>query len=273
MLGDPDELLVRARRVLLDALEALSSQRDSVVLIGAQAIYLHTGDLTVALPPMTKDCDLAIDPRTLSVQPLIEAAMRAAGFELHPERPQPGTWIGAEGVPVDLMVPDSLAGVGGSRGVRVPPHWNQSMRRANGLEAVVLDRRKMWIRSLEDGDLRAFEAWVAGPAALLVSKLHKLAEREDQPHRLADKDAHDVYRLLAAIGTRELAESFGWLRRDPMASEATRAALAILERLFARGPAALGSMMAGRAESGVGAPDVVSASAAALAADVLAIVA
>jgi hypothetical protein len=42
--------------------------------------------------------------------------------------------------------------------------------------------------------------------------------------------------------------------------------------LFADGPEAVGSVMAGRAEEGVGEPDVVSASVAALAGDVLAVV-
>jgi hypothetical protein len=33
-----------ARRSLLDALDALSSQLDALVLVGAQAVFLHTGD-------------------------------------------------------------------------------------------------------------------------------------------------------------------------------------------------------------------------------------
>ncbi len=39
----PDPLYALARAVLLDVLEALGDQRDAVVLVGAQAIYLHTG--------------------------------------------------------------------------------------------------------------------------------------------------------------------------------------------------------------------------------------
>lgn len=61
--GGPD-LLIRTRTVLLDALEALSAHRESVVLIGAQAIYLHTGEAAVALPAATKDSDFVIHPRT-----------------------------------------------------------------------------------------------------------------------------------------------------------------------------------------------------------------
>ena len=42
---------------------------------------------------------------------------------------------------------------------------------------------------------------VAGPAALLVAKLHKIGERVGSPDRLNDKDAHDAYRLLVATDT------------------------------------------------------------------------
>lgn len=152
-IGDPD-LLIRSRRALLDALEALREHQESVVLIGAQAIYLHTGELEVALPAMTKDSDLAIDSRTLASEPLIEEAMRAAGFALRTEKPQPGTWINPSGIPVDLMVPEALSGPGGTRGARVPPHASQAMRRAVGLEAAMMDRRKMRVTSLDASDTR-----------------------------------------------------------------------------------------------------------------------
>lgn len=266
--GGPD-LLARTRAALLDALEALADQREAVVVIGAQAIYLRTGGMAVALQEMTKDSDLALDPRRLSPEPHIEEVMRAAGFELQADRQQPGTWVNADGIPVDLMVPAALSGPGGRRGARVPPHSKLAMRRAAGLEAAVVDRAPLSIAALAPDDPRVFTALVAGPAALLVSKLHKLAEREGDPDRLADKDAHDVYRLLTGVSTAELVATFSWLRDDPLAGEPTRFALAALERLFASGADALGSMMAGRAETGLGAPEVVSASVSVLAADLL----
>lgn len=46
---DPADLLVRARSVLLDALSALTDHLDAVTVIGAQAVYLHTGGIDVAL--------------------------------------------------------------------------------------------------------------------------------------------------------------------------------------------------------------------------------
>jgi len=62
-LGDDSgNLLVRARSALLDAIDALAEQKNSVVLIGAQAVYLHAGGLNIALAEATKDADLALDP-------------------------------------------------------------------------------------------------------------------------------------------------------------------------------------------------------------------
>jgi hypothetical protein len=51
--------------VLLDALDALGDQRDAVVLVGAQAIYLHTGAAELAVAEFTTDSDLGIDPSAL----------------------------------------------------------------------------------------------------------------------------------------------------------------------------------------------------------------
>jgi hypothetical protein len=60
-----DPLYVVARTVLLDALEAIGEQRDAVVLVGAQASYLHTGETDIAVPAFTTDGDLAIVPARL----------------------------------------------------------------------------------------------------------------------------------------------------------------------------------------------------------------
>ena len=38
-MSDFDELYVLARRVLLDALDAIGPHRDAIVLVGAQAVY------------------------------------------------------------------------------------------------------------------------------------------------------------------------------------------------------------------------------------------
>ena len=67
-----------ARTVLLDALEALNEQRDAVVLVGAQAIYLHTGDAEIAVPAFTTDGDLVIEPARLKDEPRLVEAIRSA---------------------------------------------------------------------------------------------------------------------------------------------------------------------------------------------------
>lgn len=132
------EPLVAARRTLLDALEALAEQREALVLIGAQAIYLHTGAAPVALAETTKDSDLAVEHRNLSDSPLLDDAMTRAGFRRDLQHPQPGGWLSAAGIPVDLMVPEALAGGQGRRGARIPSHSTQATRRTAGLEAAVV---------------------------------------------------------------------------------------------------------------------------------------
>ena len=58
-----DELYARSRRALLDALEALAEHRDGVILIGAHAVYLYTGeaDVPARAKPMSR---LPPGPRT-----------------------------------------------------------------------------------------------------------------------------------------------------------------------------------------------------------------
>lgn len=127
----------------------------------------------------------------------------------------------------------------------------------------------MLIESLDSNDGRSVTAQVASPTALLIAKLHKLGERRLSPHRLLDKDAHDVYRLLLETRTEEIAQGFSRLMQDDVAGLVTSSALPLLTELFADGPDALGSEMAGRAEQLVGDPAVVSQSVSVLAADVL----
>jgi hypothetical protein len=269
--GDGD-LRVRTRRALLDALEALSDQLDALVVIGAQAIYLHTGEIEVALPEETKDADIGIDVGRLQDVPQIEAAIKAAGFRKNLKDPQPGSWLSPDGIPVDLMVPEALAGPAAPnrRGARIPPHHKGATRRATGLEGVVIDNEAQEIGALEPGDDRVFTVRVAGPAALLVAKLHKIGERHEQGgKRLRDKDAHDIYRLLVAIDTEDLAGRMSSLRREELSSEVAEQALDYLAELFAKA-GSVGSEMAGRAEEGVGEPEIVAASVSVLANDLLA---
>jgi hypothetical protein len=143
------------------------------------------------------------------------------------------------------------------------------MRRALGLEAAVIDNAVMEIVALAHDDDRKFSARVAGPAALLIAKMFKIGERVDDPRRLVDKDAYDAYRLLVTISTEDLASSMGSLLDDQVSADVTRQGLDYLGSLFAAGPEAMGSTMAGRAEGDLGSPETVAAACAALASDLL----
>ena len=65
MAGEPDPEYVRARRVLLDALESLAAHGNALVLVGAQAVYLRAGPGDLAVAPYTTDADLCIQPARL----------------------------------------------------------------------------------------------------------------------------------------------------------------------------------------------------------------
>lgn len=268
-MADPVSIeTIHARTALLDALEALGVHRDSVILVGAQAIYLRTGHADVALAEYTTDADLAIDPRTLGPDPRIEEAMSAAGFIRDPANINPGTWISARGIPVDLMVPHKVAG-SGRRGATVPPHDRGAMRRTVGLEAALVDNGTLTVDALEAGDERSFDIRVAGAAALLVSKLHKVSERRDTPSRRDNKDAHDIYRILVALPTADLVRSIRLILREDVSRDVATDALTALADLFAAGPEMVGSTMAGQAELGIGDPVQTSLAASILAADLI----
>lgn len=236
---------VAARRVLLDALVALEPQTAAVIVAGAQAIYLRTGHGDLAIAPFTTDGDLAIDPTLLEDAPELEAAMRAAGFELalvggHLE---PGSWTASTVVdgneitiPVDLIVPEGAAPSGGRRGARLGVHGRRAARRATGLEAALVDRSPMAIAPLDPRDARVVQAQVAGEAALLVAKAHKIHDRQQRgrPDRIDDKDAADVVRLMQATTPSAVGATLAELLEHPVANSACADGLVFLDELFGR---------------------------------------
>jgi len=153
-----DPAYVAARRVLLDALRALTPHGPAVIVAGAQAVYLRTGSADLAIAPYTTDGDLAIDPHQLADVPLLAAAMEEAGFALSTE---PGIWHaparvdGMEvAIPVDLIVPERVAVGRGRRSVRLGPHGRRAARHAAGLEAALVDHAPMTIAALDPNDNR-----------------------------------------------------------------------------------------------------------------------
>ncbi len=216
-----DELYVLARRVLLNALDALGEHRSSVVLVGAQAIYVRVGDGDLAaVAPFTTDGDLAVDPRVLKEIPPLEQAMLGANFI----KKDVGVWLAREqtadnvnvDVTVDLLAPQALSPAEGSRNAGLVGH---------------VDCDVVTLRALESVDGRAHELRVGGPAALLVAKATKIADRVGTK-RLKDKDALDVLRLLRGTDTADVAARDQRLLNDPMAGAQAAQALALLKNQF-----------------------------------------
>jgi hypothetical protein len=265
---DPE--YVAARRVLLDALAALGDHRKAVVLVGAQAIYLRVGDAPqaeLAVAPYTTDGDLAIDPRRLQNEPKLAEALQAARFEL---TVKPGTWTLAEtDVQIDLLVPSALGGPG-RRGARLGPHGNDVARKATGLEAAVVDHSILRVGALDLADDRIFDLAVAGLGALLVAKLHKLAERRGDESRLSGKDALDTLRILRHAEAAELASTLAKLGNDSTAGEVTRRARDHLSELFAD-RTSLGPVLAARATAGLADEKAIALSCEVLARELLAL--
>ena len=273
MSGELDPHYVVARSVLLDVLEALGPQWKAIILVGAQAIYLHTGAIDLAVPEFTTDADITIDPTLLQELPEIESAMRAAGFD---RGRRVGAWVvvrDIDGVPmeveVDLMVPEAVGGIG-RRAARLAGHAKEVARKARGLEAALIDKGTATIAAFEATDTRSFAIAVAGPAALIVAKLHKIIERlsERERRRLDDKDALDLLRLLQATATEGLASTFVRLLKADVAREVTHEALTALRDLFAD-PQGAGTQMAVRAAGALVSADEIAGSCAVLATDLL----
>ena len=244
----PDPIYVAARRVLLDALAALAPHGKAFIVVGAQAVYLRTqpNDVVVTVAPYTTDADLALDPTLLGDEPLLEDSMRRAGFELRgndDDQTQPGIWSAIENVegrdviiPVDLIVPEAASTGGGRRGARLGAHGNRAARRAVGLEAALIDHDSMTISSLDPEDRRQANVEVAGVAALLVAKAHKIHDRvaTGRVDRLSDKDAADVYRIMQTASPPEVVATLRALLVDPLAGGVTEQALDYLRDLFGR---------------------------------------
>ncbi len=256
---------VAARRVLLDAVEALHPHERAVVLAGAQAVYLRTGPASLPIAEFTTDGDLAIDPALLTEAPPLTGLMEAAGFELAVKRGarEPGIWekkVMVDGteiaVPVDLIVPTDVAPPGGRRGARLAGHGKGAARKTEGLEAALVDNDVMSIRSLEPDDDRSARVRVAGVAALLVAKAHKIADRIDtqREDRLADKDAADVLRLMQSTAPTAVAATLRSLLDHPDAGASTASALERFDALFGS-RAGSGIEMASRALRGAIPPE------------------
>jgi len=209
--------------------------------VGAQAVYLQTGDAGLSVAPFTRDGDVALDPGPLlaAESPLLGEVMAAAGFALRINTHggiDPGTWmktttVGAAefSVPVDLIIPlGALLAPGKTRGARLGAHGKTAAMQTRGLEAALVDRQVLTVQGLAPGDTRSAAVAVAGVGALLVAKVIKLQERVAGARldRQRDKDAGDIYRLIRTTPVEAMAARLAGLRRDHLAGAITTEAVA-----------------------------------------------
>ncbi len=235
---ETQEIYIGARRVLLDALEALVEHRKSIVVVGAQAVYLHAGSSELAISPYTKDADLAINPMQLSHSPEIFHTMTSAGFELL-ENGSPGQWtksieLGGNTVhiPVDLMVPSSFVTRQSRRSAKLDGHNKRVARKVDGIEAVLIDNGLKIISGLESNDCRQIAVSVAGPASLIIAKSYKIHERQHSQNRFVDKDALDVYRLIQSISSEDIVTGLLKVLNDSKSHEMASTGIRYFVELF-----------------------------------------
>jgi len=158
--------------------------------------------------------------------------------------------LSPDGIPVELLVPRALDQGPARRSADLRPHARESARKVAGLEAAALDHTLETLTALDPADPRAAALRIAGPAALVVAKLHKIGERAASRDRLLNKDSHDLYRLLLHVPATSLATRLSWLR-DTAAGDITRRALEYLHELSGSENAPI-PQMAAAAESAIG---------------------
>ncbi len=231
-MSDPNVApeFVAARHALLGVLEVLREQMAGLILVGAQAIYLHAPADQTRQPTYTTDGDLVIDPDLLTERPDIGQTLLSAGYTAHSS---PGTFFGPNGIAIDLMVPDGALPPPRRRTAELHGQSAATARRTAGLELALFDASPMEITALDPADARIVTLRVAGPAALVIAKLTKLDERLAAPRqsRVLSKDAGDLLRLLRfcdseaigyrlrelsseAVGSRVVEKAIGFLRHD-----------------------------------------------------------
>jgi hypothetical protein len=239
MIGGRDGYTV-ARQNLLHALHALEIyRRDAIVVVGAQAIYLQTHEAdTSPFLPFTLDSDLAVDPRKLETVPPIRQTLIEHGYQHRADNPglywAPGSSDDRplDGAAVDILVPEEFATGRGRRDARIPGDNERAARRVPGLEAALYDRDLMTIGGFGE-EQRGIEAFVAGPAALIVAKAQKIADRGDE--RLKAKDASDVFLLLRAFDVHELGARFAALAAVEEIRVPLRQSVAAVREVFING--------------------------------------
>ena len=207
----------RSRRLLITTIIALGPYAEALTIAGAHAVHVWVqkkwGPIDME---STRDGDLVIDPVFVAEDPKILDLMASIGLEpAREERPEIYGYSSERGLPweqrttVDLLVPEGYAGKKG-RTARIAGQ-DKATTRAYGLELAVHDRVLTEISTIDAEPTISAKAYVAGPAALLIAKAHKvherLAEVDRRPDRLRPKDSGDIALLMMVTDGVEVAET------------------------------------------------------------------
>lgn len=207
----------RSRRLLITTIVALGEHADAVTVVGAHAVHVWVqkkwGPIDME---STRDGDLAVNPVLIAEDPKIMELLAVIGLEpARPERPGIYGLVSERGISweqrttVDLLVPEIYAGSKG-RSARIPGQ-KRATTRAYGLELAVHDRALTHFSTSDGAPELTVDVNVAGPAALLIAKAHKVSERladvEKRPDRLRPKDSGDIALLMMVTEGAEIAET------------------------------------------------------------------
>jgi hypothetical protein len=237
MNGARREFVV-ARKNLIRILRALAIYDPrSVIVVGAQAVYLRTSQVVLPFAPFTYDSDLVLNPQLLATSPPIRTTLFENGY-VHRDN-QPGLYWASgddarrneQGTQVDLLVPEEFAQGTSRRDAGLPGDNERVARRTPGLEAALFDHDLIRIEDIADpGD--GIDAHVAGPAALIIAKAQKIAERVQAERLLQAKDASDVFRVLRGHELDELKDRFRKLLDQTDCADAIRRGIHFTQQVF-----------------------------------------
>ncbi|MDR0435357.1 MAG: hypothetical protein LBH11_01095 [Propionibacteriaceae bacterium] len=198
--------MIASRRLLIAALHALAEFSDALTVVGAHATHLRIQQVVPTLGMQdTRDADTAVTPELVAPNPKFFDELAAIGV-VPALADRPGIYgliseahlAYEDRVTIDLIAPDAYAGAG-RRSARIPGQ-DKSVTRSRGMELAVWDRDLMSIATFDEPQ-QIVEAWVAGPAALLIAKAHKvhdrwLEEQQGKKDRLRMKDSGDIALLM-----------------------------------------------------------------------------
>ena len=234
-----------SRQTALAVIEGpLAAQRDSLTLIGGQAVMLRCHD-RYGFAADTMDADFAITPQLVSDDPNIEEALLTAGFQ--PRNPdRPGLWgrypvtdpVSGRVVfteQIDLDCPMALAGATSPKRRSVPAlagHGKHATGTAVGLELAAFDRDLMNVPDLTDPS-HSVTMWVAGQAGLMCAKGYKIGERIfDTGRFVRSKDYIDLFLLMDSGDPARVRSVFDQYRRHPAIGASVRQGAVYLSKII-----------------------------------------